>query len=132
MGGLSDGPKFFNPAKYLIPAGGIGKNGFSGPSLTLLASADKQTLVNGSVSVAFDDDQLGGVISDQGQGVITRLSFGKYLREPNEIEIDPFGVTLLLYAVAAVDSNGEYDGNPEWRSTALTLDSENTISDVSS
>jgi len=133
MGGLSDGPKFVNPAKYVIPAGGIGKNGFSGPSLTLLASADKQTLVNGSVSVAFDDDQLGGgVISDQGQGVITRLSFGKYLREPNEIEIDPFGVTLLLYAVAAVDSNGEYDGNPEWRSTTLTLDSENTISDVNS
>jgi hypothetical protein len=127
MGGLSDGPKFFNPAKYIIPAGGIGKNGFSGPSLTLLASADKQTLVNGSVSVVFDDDQLGGVISDQGQGVITRLSFGKYLREPNEIEIDPFGVTLLLYAVASVDSSGEYDGNPDWKSTTLTLESENTI-----
>lgn len=127
MGVLSDGPKFFNPAKYIIPAGGIGKNGFSGPSLTLLASADKQTLVNGSVSVVFHDDQLGGVISDQGQGVMTRLSFGKYLQEPNEIEIDPFGVTSLLYAVASVDSNGEYDGNPKWRSTTLTIDSENTI-----
>ena len=70
MGGLSDGPNFFNPAKYLIPAGGIGKNGFSGPSLTLLASADKQTLVNGSVSVVFDDDQLGGVISDKARELL--------------------------------------------------------------
>lgn len=123
MGVLSDGPKFFNPAKYIIPAGGTGKNGFSGPSLTYLVSADKQTLVNGSVSVVFDDDQLGGVIADQSQGIMTRLSFGKYLREPNEIEIeiDSVGVTLLLYAVAAVDSNGEYNGNPEWRSTTLTL-----------
>jgi len=116
---LENGPAFVNPAKYLIPAGGTGKDGYSGPSLNLLVDVDRQTLVNGSVSVVVDQ-QSGGIISGQNQQK-TRLSFVKYLRELNEIMIDPYGSTLLLYVVASLDSEGEYDGNPEWQSTTLTL-----------
>lgn len=120
---LEDGPAFINPAKYLIPAGGTGKDGYSGPSLNLLVNVDKQTLVNGSVSIVEGQQSGGGIISDQDQNSMpkTRLSFVKYLRELNEIEIDPYGSTLLLYVVALLDVDGEYDGNPEWQSTTLTL-----------
>jgi hypothetical protein len=121
---LTDGPAFINPAKYLIPAGGAGKDGYNGPSLNLLVGADKQTLVRGSVSVVEGQQSGGGIISDQDQNLIqqkTHLSFAKYLRELNEIEIDPYGSTLLLYVVALLDMEGEYNGNPEWQSTTLTL-----------
>jgi hypothetical protein len=120
---LEDGPAFINPAKYLIPAGGTGKDGYSGPSLNLLVNVDKQTLVNGSVSIVEGQQSGGGIISVQDQNSMpkTRLSFVKYLRELNEIEIDPYGSTLLLYVVALLDVDGEYDGNPEWQSTTLTL-----------
>jgi hypothetical protein len=121
---LVDGPTFINPAKYLLPAGGTGKDGYSGPSLNLLVGAEKQTLVNGSVSVVEGQQLGGGIISDQDQISMqqkTRLSFTKYLRELNEIEIDPYGSTLFLYAVASLDSEGEYNGNPEWQSTTLTF-----------
>jgi len=113
---LKDGPEFVNPAKYVIPAGGIGEDGYYGPSLKLLSHIDKQTLITGSVSTTNAYLDPDGVVFDN---MSTKISFVKYLREPGEIEIDPFGSTLLLYAVAAIplDGNGEYDGNPEWMST---------------
>ena len=51
------------------------------------------------------------------------MSFAKYLREPDEIEIDPFESTLLLYAVSTLDDDGGdyYEGNPEWKYTYLTF-----------
>jgi hypothetical protein len=122
-GALEDGPAFINPAKYLIPAGGTGKDGYSGPSLNLLVNVEKQTLVNGSVSIIEGQQAGDGIISDQDQNSMpkTRLSFVKYLRELNEIEIDPYGSTLLLYVVASFDVDGEYNGNPEWQPTTLSL-----------
>ncbi|KAL7547510.1 hypothetical protein ACHAWF_010803 [Thalassiosira exigua] len=105
------GPRFVNPGKYVIPAGGMGDNGFSGPGLKLLS--DKQTLMNGSVAVM---DRLASMGITSNQKVIhTTMSFAKYLREPGEIEIDPFGSTLLLYAVAPISDDGTYDDNPEWK-----------------
>ena len=120
---LDDMPTYFNPAKYLIPAGGIDTEGYRGPSLKLLMHKDMQTLVNASVSFIHD------VISDDGTDGRanetmhrTQLNFVKYLFEPNEINIDPYGSNLVLFAVAAVNEYGEYDGNPEWQSTNLVLD----------
>jgi hypothetical protein len=51
------------------------------------------------------------------------MSFAKYLEEDGEIEIDPFGSTLLLYAVSVPldDGSGEYDSNPDWKSTFVTF-----------
>lgn len=114
---LEGGPVFVNPGKYEIPAGGI-EDGFSGPSLNLLSDIDKQTLINGSVSATnayLDPDDT---VSDM---MITKLSFVKYLRESEEIEIDPYEATLLLYAVAPLDNGGGYDGNPEWKYKYLNL-----------
>ncbi len=116
---LDDIPTYINPAKYLIPAGGIDKEGFLGPSLKLLRNVEMQTLVNASVSIfvdPFSDDSISTLHR-------TRLNFIKYLQEPNEVRIDPYGSNLLLFAVAAVNGDGEYDGNPGWNSTNLILDS---------
>mmetsp|Transcript_34799 Transcript_34799/g.62649 ORF Transcript_34799/g.62649 Transcript_34799/m.62649 type:complete len:271 (-) Transcript_34799:692-1504(-) len=115
---LEGGPVFRNPGKYEIPAGGI-EDGFSGPSLNLLSDIHKQTLINGSVSMLnayleTDNDAVSDFRS-------TKLSFAKYLREPEEIEIDPYESTLLLYVVAPLDNDGGYDGNPEWKYTYLNL-----------
>ena len=91
------GPTFLNPGKYEIPAGGMG-DGYYRPSLNLIRDIDKQTLVNGSVSFDDSDANSGGIGTDRSRR--TQMSFTKYLREPEEIEIDPFESTLLLYAVA--------------------------------
>ena len=66
----------------------------------------------------------GGIIIDQDQNSLqqkTQLSFIKYLRELNKIEIVPSGSILLQYFVASLDSEGEYDGKPEWQSTTVTF-----------
>jgi len=113
---LDGGPAFANPGKYDIPAGGTREGrmeeGFSGPSLELLADINKQTLMGASVSA------IGGYPDGFASTIV---SFEKYLREPNEIEIDPYEPTLLLYAFAPLDVSGEYDGNPEWKYTYLNL-----------
>jgi hypothetical protein len=114
---LDDIPTYRNPAKYLIPAGGIDKEG--GPSLKLLRHVGMQTLVNASVSI-FVDPFSGDSFSTLHR---TTLNFIKYLQEPNEVRIDPYGSNLLLFAVATVNGDGEYDGNPEWHSINLILDS---------
>ena len=128
-------PAFANPGKYAIPAGGVegmGKKvGYYGPSLKFLSeNANKQTLINGSVAIV-DPYAAGGIVSDQSKRHTT-LSFAKYLREPGEISVDPYGSTLVLYAVAAMPSgdanDGEYNGNPEWKSAYLTfLDSSSSL-----
>ena len=69
---LTDGPAFINPANYSIPAGGTGRNGYSGPSLNLLVDAEKQTLVNGSVSI-IEGQSSGGIISDLDRKLILSL-----------------------------------------------------------
>lgn len=119
---VDGGPSFANPGKYAIPPGGMDGKGYYGPSLTLLSNANTQTLVNGSVSIQ-DPYAYGGVISDQSTTLHTQMSFAKYLKEPGEIEIDPYSSTLILYAVATPGDGGtgEYDGNPGWKSTYLTL-----------
>lgn len=91
-----------------------GVNGYSGPSLNTLLTPDKQTLINGSSYILGPND-------DALQNPTTQLSFTKYLREPNEIEIDPYKSTLLLYAVASIDDDGNYNDNPDWKFTYVTL-----------
>lgn len=120
VGGIG-GPSFANPAKYIIPAGGIGDDAYSGPNLRLLSDIDKQTLINGSVSIV-DPYTAGGLVTTQSK-MRTQMSFAKYLEEDGEIEIDPFGSTLLLYAVSVPldDGSGEYDSNPDWKSTFVTF-----------
>jgi hypothetical protein len=49
------------------------------------------------------------------------MTFTKFLREPNEIEIDPFKSTLFLYAVATIDEDGEFNDNPDWLANYITL-----------
>ena len=108
-GGIEDGPpfNFSNPAKYIIPAGGIG-DGYSGPSLILLS--DKQTLMNGSVTVDPNNTTN-----------ITQMTFEKYLAETNEVPINPYEPNLFMYAAASeVNEDGEFD-NPEWKYVSLTL-----------
>ena len=106
------GPSFANPVnKYEIPAGGI--DGYYGPSLNLLMSDSQQTLLNASVTTSDDSNQT-----------VTRLSFVKYLREPGEIEMKPLGgPTLILYAVAPIDSSsGLYiNENPQWKYINMIL-----------
>ncbi|KAL7551525.1 hypothetical protein ACHAWF_014711 [Thalassiosira exigua] len=110
---MEGGPAFVNPGKYEIPAGGM-KDGFSGPSMTLLSDIDKQTLINGSVFT------VNSYLANPDKGY-TRMTFSKYLREPDEIEIDPFGETILFYAVSPIVDFGEYDGKAEWMYTQLKL-----------
>jgi len=107
-GGIKDGPPFQNPAKYIIPAGGIG-DGYSGPSLILLN--DKQTLMNGSVTVDPSNTTN-----------ITQMTFEKYLTETNEIRINPYEPNLFVYTAASdeVNEDEEFD-NPEWKYVSLTL-----------
>ena len=110
-GSVPGSPPFRNPAKYLIEAGGIGDDGYSGPSLSHLYSPEKQTLMNGSTTLVTNPD---------GQ-IHTQMYFTKILREPDEIEIDPYAYTLFLYNVASWDGSGEYDGNPEWKDTTVNF-----------
>jgi hypothetical protein len=107
---VAEGPIFYNPAKYEIPAGGL--EGYYGPSLELLMKDHQQTLVNASVTTSYESNQT-----------ITRLSFAKFLREPGEIEIAPLsGPTLILYAVATLDVNGTYVTDyPEWQYINIIL-----------
>jgi len=106
-GGIKDGPPFQNPAKYIIPAGGIG-DGYSGPSLILLS--DKQTLMNGSVTVDPNNTTN-----------ITQMTFEKYLTETNEMRINPYEPNLFVYTAASeVNEDEEFD-NPEWKYVSLTL-----------
>jgi len=121
--GLEDGPQFVNPGKYEIPAGGISEDGregrgYSGPSMVALSRFEKQTLMNGSISAINSYLTPNDSVSDL---MSTRVTFAKYLQEPGEIRINPYRSTLLLYAVAAVttDGKGEYDGNPEWKETRI-------------
>jgi len=108
-GGIKDGPPFQNPAKYIIPAGGIG-DGYSGPSLILLS--DKQTLMNGSV-----------IVDPNNTTNITQMTFEKYLTETNEIRINPYEPNLFMYAAASeVNEDEEFDvDSPEWKYVSLTL-----------
>jgi len=119
-GGIKDGPPFQNPAKYIIPAGGIG-DGYSGPSLILLN--DKQTLMNGSVTVDPNNTTN-----------ITQMTFEKYLTETSEVPINPYEPNLFMYAAASeVDEDGEFD-NSEWKYVSLTLlvkeEDDNTLTEV--
>jgi len=116
------GPHFVNPAKYIIPPGGIGW-GYSGPSLNLLFELEKQTLINGSITTLIsnpyhaDDDVM-----------YTRMSFAKYFQEPGEVEINYNGTTSLMYAVAPLLGDGEYyEGNPQWKCTSLNFSDESLI-----
>lgn len=117
---IAGGPRFFNPGKYDIPAGGMDGSGLNVPSIKLLMDVGKQTLINGSVasvnSFLSPEDSTPGFTS-------TRLDAVKYLQEPGEIEIDPFGETLFLYAVASQEdgSGGDFEVNPGWKHTYLTL-----------
>jgi len=113
---LENGPQFVNPGKYEIPAGGIGNDAYYGPGLKLLRDIDGQTLIDGTISMV---DPYANLVSDQSKKS-TVLSFAKYLREPGEIEINPYVSTLLMYVVAPLDGNN-YDGNPEWKSTYLNF-----------
>lgn len=122
------GLAFTNPGKYEIPPGGI-EDGFYGPSLSLLRGIGGQTLINGSVSMVWPYSNDAGDADDDivmQMDPRTRMSFVKYLREPNEISIDPYQPTLLLYAAAAPLRNEDgtingYNGNPEWKYTYLNL-----------
>jgi len=113
---LDGGPGFISPGKYVIPPGG--DDGYYGPSLQWLRDADEQTLMDASV---FKTDTYLDPNDAVQDFTMTRMSFVKYLQEPGEIAIDPYISTLLLFAVAAVSPNGEYDGNPKWQSTRLQL-----------
>ena len=111
-----------NPAKYIIPAGGIG-DGYSGPSLILLS--DKQTLMNGSVTVDPNNTTN-----------ITQMTFEKYLTETNEVPINPYEPNLFMYAAAFdevnEDGDGEFD-SPEWKYVSLTLlvkEEDDTLTEV--
>lgn len=126
---MEGGPAFTNPGKYEISAGGLLGKGYNGPSLTMLREMEKQTLVNGSVSIEdpYSSTSGGAVATEERR---TRMSFAKYLREPGEIEIDPFDETLLLYAVATLYGDGEYyEGNPNWKVASLIFleDSDNAL-----
>ena len=111
LGGPIQGFSFTNPAKYEIPAGGIGDDAYSGPSLSYLSSSEKQTLVNGQT-----------ILVDQDGTTHTQMYFAKVLEEPDEVAIDPYAYTLLLYTVAPWDSStGEYDHNPDWSSTTVNF-----------
>lgn len=107
-GAPDDGPAFVNPGKYDIPAGGV--DGYSGPALGQLVPPERQTLVDARCT--YVDTNI------QGMPRYTVLEFTKYLAEPRtfgEIEIDPYDLTLILYAVAPLDDGGGgFDGNPDW------------------
>ncbi|KAL7438909.1 hypothetical protein ACHAXH_006743 [Discostella pseudostelligera] len=127
---LDDVPTYLNPAKYLIPAGGIDTEGYLGPSVKLLRNVEMQTLVNATVSFIIDpfsDDSNSTSQSANHSIHRTLLTFAKHLQEPNEIKIEPYGSNLLLFAVATVDDDGEYDGNPEWQSIDLVLDGSSVV-----
>ena len=75
---------------------------------------EKQTLLDSTIAIVGPDDS-------PLQKPTTTMTFTKYLIEPDEIEIDPFKKTLLLYAVASIDEDGEYNDNPEWIANYVTL-----------
>ncbi|KAL3758561.1 hypothetical protein ACHAWU_008315 [Discostella pseudostelligera] len=127
---LDDALTYLNPAKYLIPAGGLDTEGYLGPIVKLLRNLEMQTLVNATVTFitdAFSDDSNSTDQSANDSIHRTLLTFAKHLQEPNEIKIEPHGSNLLLFAVAMVDDDGEYDGNPEWQSINLVLDGSSDV-----
>ena len=114
-GAFDGGPAFMNPGKYVIPAGGV--DGYNGPALQQLLPPERQTLMDARCT--YVDTNIQGVPS------YTVLEFTKYLSEPRtfgEIEIDPYELTLILYAVAPLDDGGgEFDGNPDWEVSYMRL-----------
>ena len=108
-------PVFFNPGKYNLPAGGT--DGYSGPSLETVSPAGRQSLQNATVNVR--DMSSTGIVTSEDLWRTT-LSFGKYLREPGEIQIDPAALTLVLYAVSPADGGPDpADGNPDWTAKSI-------------
>ena len=109
MAGIDGGPAFVNPGKYDIPAGGV--DGYNGPALGQLLPPERQTLMDAACT--YVDTNIQGVPR------YTVLEFTKHLVEPRtfgEIEIDPYELTLILYAFAPLDGgDGEFDGNPDWQ-----------------
>ena len=79
-----------------------------------MLTLDRQTLLNSSIAIIGPDD-------NPLQKHTTTMTFTKYLIEEDEIEIDPFKRTLFLHAVATIDSDGEYNDNPEWVANYITL-----------
>ena len=112
IGGAINGFQFGNPARYDIPAG----SEFSGPILANLADMDKQTLMNGLVSIESG----------------TSLEFQKYLNEPGQVAINPYESTILLYAVSTLNDNDEYDNSFEWQFVDVIFENDNStaIDDV--
>ena len=108
------GTGFTNPGKYDIPVDGD-SGGHHGPSLERLRRSSEQTLANGTVFLGQGPVASG---RDAVTGTITTMSFVKYLREPGEVNIDPYASTLLLYAVAPIplDGTGAYDDH-QWQYT---------------
>ena len=112
-------PVFHNPGKHDLPAGGT--DGYSGPSLLTMSPDNRQSLENATVDVR--DLSSTGIVTGEDLWRTT-LSFGKYLREPGEIQIDPAVPTLVLYAVSPADLGpGPADGNPDWEAVSIQFDS---------
>ena len=64
---------FFNPGKYELQAGGIGKDWYSSPSLNQMSGVNDQTLVNATVCTVLGPDGRRH----------TRLPFIIYLKGPD-------------------------------------------------
>lgn len=96
----------------ILSGGGV--DGYKGPSIDAMLTLERQTLLNSSIAIIGPDD-------NPLQKPTTTMTFTKYLIEEDEIEIDPFKRTLFLYAVASIDSDGEYNDNPEWVANYVTL-----------
>jgi len=113
---MDGAPYYVNPGKYEIPAGGY--DGYSGPSLSVMRPYDYQTLTDAWTNTTTDGDG----------SEITQLAFTKYLKEPGEINLNPFKSTLFLYAVAPLNGRNEYDSNPQWEYTYLQLMDDTAVS----
>lgn len=113
---MDGAPYYVNPGKYEIPAGGY--DGYSGPSLSAMRPYDYQTLTDAWTNTTTNGDG----------SEITQLAFTKYLKEPGEINLNPFKSTLFLYAVAQLNGRNEYDSNPQWEYTYLQLIDDTAVS----
>jgi hypothetical protein len=76
--------------------------------------SNRQTLGDATVAIVGPDD-------NPLQKPTTTMTLTKFLREPNEIEIDPFKSTLFLYAGAKIDEDGDNNDSPEWIANYVTL-----------
>ena len=99
---------------FFCSISGGGVDGYTGPSINTMLPIEKQTLLDATIAIIGPDD-------NPLQKQTTTMTFTKYLIEPDEIEIDPFEKTLLLYAVASIGEDGEYNDNPEWIANYVTL-----------